>query len=216
MILLGYALSIGYIVLVFLITWACIKLFHIKEESSRKLVHISIGFMWPIMYLTLRGTLHFALIPIGALFLFFMVSKSKLFSIMTREQGDSLFGIMLYIISIVIMSSLSLVFPSTVVAYGLGVFAMTFGDGFAALIGKRFGKYTPKILGEKTVAGSIACVLFTFLGMTFILAIVCCPVNVPKLLVLSFATAILELCSGKWDNLTIPLCVMGMAWVFGM
>lgn len=212
MILLGYALSIGYIVLAFLITWLCKKLFSIQEETSRKLIHISIGFMWPIMYYTLKGTIHFFAIPLAVFILFFAVSKTKLFSIITREKGDSLFGIILYIISIVIMSLISFFLPDTLVAYGLAVFALTFGDGFAALFGKRFGKYTPKLFGDKSLAGSLACIVFAFIGMTLVSLLIGYPINIPKFLLLSFATAILEIYSGKWDNLSIPLTIMTLGY----
>lgn len=45
----------------------------------------------------------------------------------------------------------------------LSLFCLLFGDGFASLIGKTFG--TVKILGKKSLQGSLACFIACFLSM---------------------------------------------------
>ena len=95
-----------------------------------------------------------------------------------------------------------------IVACGLGIFALSFGDGFAALIGKRYGKYTPKLYANKSVAGTLACVLFAFLGMALVSLMMGHVVAAWKLLVLGVLAAVLEIFSGDWDNIAIPIPVM--------
>jgi len=48
-----------------------------------------------------------------------------------------------------------LLYPSPVAA--IAIYALAFGDGFASLIGKFFGRWRPAILRGKSVEGSLAC-----------------------------------------------------------
>jgi len=48
-----------------------------------------------------------------------------------------------------------LLYPSPVAA--ISIYALAFGDGFASLVGKFFGKWRPEILRGKSVEGSMAC-----------------------------------------------------------
>ena len=48
-----------------------------------------------------------------------------------------------------------LLYPSPAAA--IGIYALAFGDGFASLVGKFFGKWRPAILNGKSVEGSMAC-----------------------------------------------------------
>jgi len=48
-----------------------------------------------------------------------------------------------------------LLYPSPVAA--IAIYALAFGDGFASLVGKFFGKWRPAFLCGKSVEGSLAC-----------------------------------------------------------
>jgi len=48
-----------------------------------------------------------------------------------------------------------LIYPSPAAA--IAIYALAFGDGFASLIGKFFGKWRPSFLYGKSVEGSMAC-----------------------------------------------------------
>jgi len=48
-----------------------------------------------------------------------------------------------------------LLYPSPVAA--ISIYALAFGDGFASLVGKFFGKWRPAFLCGKSVEGSMAC-----------------------------------------------------------
>ena len=48
-----------------------------------------------------------------------------------------------------------LLYPSPVAS--IAIYALAFGDGFASLVGKFFGKWRPSFLCGKSVEGSVAC-----------------------------------------------------------
>jgi dolichol kinase len=48
-----------------------------------------------------------------------------------------------------------LLYPSPVAA--ISIYALAFGDGFASLVGKFFGKWRPAFLFGKSIEGSLAC-----------------------------------------------------------
>ena len=48
-----------------------------------------------------------------------------------------------------------LLYPSP--AASIGIYALAFGDGFASLVGKAFGKHRPACMLGKSIEGSLAC-----------------------------------------------------------
>lgn len=96
----------------------------------------------------------------------------------------------------------------------VGIMAWGFGDAFAALIGKRFGRHriTLRIAdGKKTVEGTIAAVAVTFLVVckTLLwLGGVSIWVCVPAALILALVGGAVELvCRHGIDNVALPLTV---------
>jgi dolichol kinase len=55
-----------------------------------------------------------------------------------------------------------LLYPSP--AASIAIYALAFGDGFASLIGKFFGRLRPSILLGKSVEGSLACFTAVFIA----------------------------------------------------
>jgi len=55
-----------------------------------------------------------------------------------------------------------LLFPSP--AACIGIYALAFGDGFAGLVGKLFGRIRPAFLSGKSLEGSAACFTATFIS----------------------------------------------------
>ncbi|TMD57953.1 MAG: hypothetical protein E6I93_01740 [Chloroflexi bacterium] len=105
-----------------------------------------------------------------------------------------------------------------------GIMAMTWGDAFASIIGKRFGKHSYTVPGSKghkrTPEGSLACFVFTFVAVAITLAIVS-SLSLPLILLGGLFAAIvgtlLEAIS-PWgsDNLTVPIGVAIVLFWFGL
>ena len=93
-----------------------------------------------------------------------------------------------------------LLFPSP--AACIGIYALAFGDGFAGLVGKLFGKIRPALLFGKSVEGSLAC--FT---ATFISAYLVSQNYLVSLCAAFTATAVEALPLEDYDNVALPLVV---------
>jgi len=93
-----------------------------------------------------------------------------------------------------------LLFPSP--AACIGIYALAFGDGFAALVGKLFGKIRPVFLFGKSVEGSMAC-----FGATFVSAWVVSRSFVVALTAAITATVVEALPLKDYDNIALPLVV---------
>ena len=93
-----------------------------------------------------------------------------------------------------------LLFPSP--AACIGIYALAFGDGFAALVGKLFGKIRPAFLFGKSVEGSMAC-----FGATFISAWMVSRSLGVALTAAITATVVEALPLKDYDNIALPLVV---------
>jgi len=84
----------------------------------------------------------------------------------------------------------------------VGIWALSFGDGFASLVGKMVGKITIPGAHGKTVAGSMACFLAVYVS-TF-----CCSGNcLISLVIATIAMFIEVLPLADFDNLLIPISI---------
>jgi dolichol kinase len=93
-----------------------------------------------------------------------------------------------------------LLFPSP--AACIGIYALAFGDGFAALVGKLFGKTRPAFLFVFFLEGSAACFMATFFAAYLVSH------NYIAALVAAFTAAMVEaLPLEDYDNIALPLVV---------
>jgi dolichol kinase len=93
-----------------------------------------------------------------------------------------------------------LLFPPPVAC--IGIYALAFGDGFAGLAGKLFGKLRPAFLFGKSIEGSITC--FT---ATYISAYMFSHNNIISLAAAITATIVEALPFKDYDNIVLPLIV---------
>ncbi|MDR2101691.1 MAG: phosphatidate cytidylyltransferase [Treponema sp.] len=87
-------------------------------------------------------------------------------------------------------------------AASIAIYALAFGDGFASLIGKLFGRLRPAFLGDKSLEGSLACftaIFFAAYGVS------------PNYRVAFWAaltgTLMEALPLGDYDNIILPVTV---------
>jgi dolichol kinase len=131
----------------------------------------------------------------------------------TSSAGHSM-GLVYYSITWTI---LAYIFFDNMVIIAIGIFAMSYGDGFASLIGSRFGKRKYNLFGdEKSYIGSFS--MFIFSLFMFIIAILYYGVEVSNylflvLVFLSFIGALIEGITPKGlDNLFVPFIVVFLYW----
>ena len=84
----------------------------------------------------------------------------------------------------------------------------------AAVIGSNIKKYNPKIIGQKSLWGSVSCVFFTILSISVLSLVFGIGLSFLEILILGIIVGVLEMISGKYDNISIPFCVMGLSYIF--
>ena len=93
-----------------------------------------------------------------------------------------------------------LFFPSPAAA--IGIYALAFGDGFASLAGKLFGRIRPAFLLGKSVEGTMACFIAVFISAWLVSR------SFTVSLAAAFTAAAVEALPLKdYDNIALPLMV---------
>lgn len=193
------------------------KLLDNWPELSRKFLHIMVGniaFLLPI-FNTGEIMAFVAAAPFIPL-TFLMSPYTPLKSIRghTSAAGHGM-GLVYYVITWTILAYL---FFDNMVVIAVAILAMSYGDGFASVIGIRFGKKKYNVCGDqKSYVGSAAMFLFTF--MTTIVAVLYYGIDINNyliavLLLISFVAAVVEGITPKGlDNLTVPFSTVLIYWL---
>jgi len=221
---LSFALVFGIIFLSELL----VKLFNLPKEESRKFIHIGVSNWW-ILAMFAFDSWTWAIIPPILFILLNLVSwYSGLFGSMERKTRDlNNLGTVYFPIALLVMVVLtwhdSPIFTG-VAPYigGMGILAMGYGDGFAALIGSWHGKHKFTILGSiKSIEGSIAMFFAALIPLFLLTAFgafggIGTETWLPALGLAAglalFATLVEAVTPGGLDNLTVPFAVT-MAWI---
>ncbi len=130
----------------------------------RKIIHIGIGnfvFIWWMFDNAWVMEAFFA-VPFAIILFFAMlkdnaISNSALGDI-SQNKGHKQ-GLFLYVVSIVIL--VALCFSNHWLAASIGIVAMTWGDGFGSIVGKKYGRH--KSVNGKSIEGTLAVLTVTAL-----------------------------------------------------
>ena len=216
---LGILVSYIYIALVILGA----KIFEKKgKEASRKFIHIMLGNWWIIAMYFFTNVWCALFVPATFVIINYLSYKKDLIKVMERDEQDGL-GTVYYAIALLILVIVSFgIFKKP--SLGLvPTLVMAYGDGFAAIVGKKIKSKRYK-LGDtkKSFAGSLTMfIISTFLigsylafnyGTTFWMGthwpVVAC--------LAGFAVTALEAVSGKgWDNITVPIATLALLILLG-
>ena len=203
---MGYLAEIGYVAAVVLLSHFLNTKAHLDSATTRKLTHILIGFVFFLQYYFFReDVLGLLLIPSLITVGLFLVARFRLIPSMVNPKNP--YGIFYYALSITLSNLIACFLPSYLAAAGVAILCLSFGDGFAALLGSQLSKRHTLLFG-KTVEGMVICFLFSALGM-LLLGLVFPPLMLSPWILLSAAalTAVIELFAGKFDN---PAIVFGV------
>jgi phytol kinase len=209
-----------YVLICIFLSGKASKLFGFSRKSSRKLLHVLIGnlpFLIPLFTLnTLPLNFPFFVAAPFVLITFLATHHSPVRSLGDRleklgdltDEGHSL-GLVYYAVSYTI---LALVFASKPYIIAAGVLPMAYGDASAAIIGTKYGKLMIRALTKKTLEGSIAMFLVSFLTLeaSFVFFSLLYSLPMQVLTTAAFGTALTaafaEAFSPKgFDNVAVPL-----------
>ncbi len=207
------------------------------QETKRKTIHIGFGFLTPLIAILPRMLL--ILITIVALFFIIVIARPSMwkkgFEAMASRERDIrtgyLYGPLLYILMVLILVTfLDLRIAASVFCM------MAFGDGFANVVGTRFGNHRYQRFQNKSAEGFLAFFLAAFISSTFIFFLVSInpefapildlfSIRDPQTIIVSYfllvnmfvslLSAIIELTTGDKlnDNLTVPI-ISGLLLTF--
>ncbi|MBN1351029.1 hypothetical protein JXJ21_16530 [candidate division KSB1 bacterium] len=200
---IGVILSFVFVFAIILLATIIQKIFNLSAEFSRKIIHIGVG-NWIFFIPFFFDTLSFAIIPpIAFIVINFISYKYKIFRAM--ELDDKNPGTIYYAISLAFLTILTFSrLPLLLYPY-LGILAMCWGDGLAAVVGRR---YPVKVLRNgKSLGGSAAFLVSTLISFFIYLAILG-ELNTGTIVLLAVAGMLVEFFSPKnLDNLTVPLII---------
>ena len=163
--MLKFALIVIYIFLIFFLSIIYKKYNPDNKEVLRKIIHIGIGPLIPFakyLEITQTSALYFTGIISSLIFINY---RYKLFPTIEDVERKSL-GTLFYCLSLFIL--IYLFWEKDPISLIAGFFIMTFGDGFAGLIGKNFDSKNWFILKQKK---SIFGTLTMFL--TSVIVVIC-------------------------------------------
>lgn len=216
---IGVAFVYIYVALLLFITEKVIS----KKYSieSRKILHIltgNIAFILPIFQT--KEVMAFLAAGPFIIFTFLMSPYSPIKSLKgdTSKSGHGL-GLVYYAIA---WTGLAYFFFDSKVIIAIGILAMSYGDGFASLIGIKYGKKKYKIFKDmKSYIGSAAMFVFTFFLMIIALLFYqfFCS-NIPPLIdnlsLLAIIAGISSIVEGitplGLDNLSVPFVTAILCW----
>jgi len=213
--LAGVLLVYIYVAILLIITE---KLLSNYPTVSRKVLHIMVGniaFLLPVF--VTREVMAFLAAGPFIILTFLMSPYTPIRSIRGRTSaaGHSM-GLVYYSITWTILAFL---FFDNMVVIAIGILAMSYGDGFASLIGVRFGRKKYRVFGdEKSYVGSFSMFVFTFIMMIVALFYYNVELSLFVLVVLLFISFMITIVEGLTpkglDNLTVPFVAVLIYWYF--
>jgi len=213
--LVGVAIVFIYVAIMLIVTE---KILHKYPSVSRKVLHIMVGnvaFLLPIFQT--REAMAFLAAGPFIIFTFLMSPHTPIKSIRgkTSAAGHSM-GLVYYSIT---WTVLAYVFFDNMVVIAIGILAMSYGDGFASIIGSKFGKRKFNIFGdEKSYIGSFS--MFVFTLITMIVAVLFYEISLTFqhfmfLSLIALVGAVIEGITPRgFDNLSVPFVISFLYWFF--
>jgi phytol kinase len=204
----GILVSFGFVFLVLLISTLAVKVNKkVDVEISRKIVHIGVANWWWIAMYFFDSPLWASIPPI--FFVVFNVISVKVQLVKSMERETAGYGTVFYPVSLLILSIFCFSGLSQPYIGAIAVSCMGYGDGFAAVIGNKFGKHKFRLFSaQKSLEGCIAMFVLSFvssaailwynnISYTFIIAI----------FIAAVSTLLEMFTPNGYDNLTVPLGV---------
>lgn len=186
-----------------------------NKEISRKFIHISLAGYWIIAMFFFNNVICASIVPASFVLINTLSYKFNLIKSMEREEQDG-FGTIYYAIAILVLSIVTFGIINKPIVGLAGMFVMCFGDGFAAVFGKKFGNKKYKIGNTtKSYLGSFTMLVITF-GIIFaVLSYLGTTYTIAKSILVAVITTILEAVSIKGtDNITVPLLTASLVYFF--
>ena len=197
--IIGLILVYAYVILLLVISERVLKK---HPNFSRKFLHIMVGnILFILPFFQSRWVM--ALLAVAPFILLtFLISPYSPLKIKDRISGSGHgLGLVYYAIS---WTVLALLFFDQPWIIGVGIAAMSYGDGMASLIGMKYGRIKYNLTGDnKSLEGSLAMFFVLIVMLWVVLAYYAVPVNPMVIVSVALVATILEGITPKGlDNIT--------------
>jgi phytol kinase len=188
------------------------KKFKLNKESSRKIVHVLAGIAAACLpfFMSFHEIMWLSLLFIPVM----LLSKRINFFSSIHDVKRTTYGEVYFPLAILLTA---LLFPHRVV-YIYGLLVMALSDGFASILGQKYGRHTFSLLGShKSYFGSLVFLIITLvLGIFALHAIGANSVQVIELSVLLAGLLTISEAGLSYglDNLIIPVLASFLLWWF--
>lgn len=215
--LLGIIIGFVFVFAMIFIATVIQKIFKLSNDFSRKIIHITVG-NWIFVALFYFTEWYYAVVgPVAFVLINFLSYKFTIFQAMELDEKNP--GTIYYPISLTVCTLLTFWSKPFLALPFLGIMAMTWGDGMAAVIGKKFP--VRQIRKGKSIGGSGAFFIFTFIASVIYLSVAGATFSINTMILVCLGTAIagvvIELFSPKnTDNLTVPLILGLIGFLIGI
>lgn len=217
--LILFAVCYAYVLTIILVSARAEKLFSFSGKSSRKLLHIMIGnlpFIIPFFSLNVFPLNFPFFVAAPFVIVTLLASPYSPISLSGRlkgligitEEGHHL-GLVYYAFSYTL---LALFFASRPYIIAAGILPMAYGDASAAIVGEKYGKTEYQVFAKKSLEGSAAMFLASFLSLEaslfFFVYLYSLPILALTLAALGAALTVTlaeALSPLGFDNITVPI-----------
>ncbi|VEU82265.1 diacylglycerol/polyprenol kinase family protein [Acholeplasma hippikon] len=211
--ILGLVFSFVFVFLMIGLSTILQKKNVLNDEGARKFIHIGVANWW-FFVIFMFDNMYYAIIPpIVFILLNYASYKMNLIKSMERNDKGNL-GTVYFPISLLLLVIASFTFMDPIIA-GLGIFILGYGDGFAAVFGKAYGK--KKLINGKSIIGTVTMFVASLI-VVFTMSLI--GVSIPFIYTLLFSiiiavvATVVELFTPKGlDNLSIPLSTSLLLWL---
>lgn len=181
-------------------------------EGTRKFVHIAVSNWWFIAMYYFDTAITAAIVPVMFVIVNYYSYKKQLFTSIERGGGVKDLGTVYYAISLVVLSLWSFGMGRPEIG-GIGILIMGYADGFAAVVGTKFGK-TPLIHG-KSVEGTLTAVIMATVVVMGFNAVYGLGLSGAQMIIIAISAILFELFTPLGlDNLTVPIGSSLIAYAF--
>jgi dolichol kinase len=218
--IVGLVLSYLYAFGLLLVVEAIGKLFKWHQAFTRKIIHIGAGlWIWGILYFFDHW--YFGIIPFATFivlnYVFYRLQSFKAMDTTESTPGTVYFAISITVLFAWLWRTGEGVDRVPIAA--AAVMAMTLGDAFASIIGRRWGKHTYTFFGHtRSWEGTAAMAVTSLIGITLTLSLLQGSVLSPNSVLLSGSEVVMLSLAGTaaaavsealspagTDNLSVPL-----------
>ena len=211
MILWGYITAFLY-ALVCVFAGVLLNKLGVSKKYTRKIVHISVGAEWFVLYHFMGNTPHFFVVCLLCFCMLLIEYVMRLVPAI-RSDADNAPGTVYYGAAMSIMAAVSLALPKMLLPFGIGVIVTSLGDGVAGVVGQAVSSKNPKIYRNKTLLGSLSLALVSFVGILLFRYAYRLPITVWQILIIAIFAVLVELISVRGlDNIALTVGASALAY----